>query len=363
MPISEDRLVEKVEAVVARYDALTARLSDAQAFSDPAECAKMAKERSGYEEIIAQYAVLQSLKVQMGEAEALRRDPAIEADLRELAEGECSALLLQRDAVAAQIQTLLIPPDPMSDRNLFMEIRAGTGGEESALFAGDLFRMYTKYAEIHRWKTEIIDAAETGIGGFREIILALAGKGAYRALKYESGVHRVQRVPQTEANGRIHTSTVTVAVLPEAEEVDVQIDQKDLRIDTFCASGPGGQSVNTTYSAVRITHVPSGIVVSCQDERSQLKNRGKAMRVLRARLLQAEQEKQEARRAKARKSQVGTGDRSEKIRTYNFKENRVTDHRINLSLYQLDRTLEGELTPLLDALIADADAKKWAEGL
>ena len=253
------------------------------------------------------------------------------------------------------MRSLLRPRNPYDDRNLFLEIRAGTGGGEAALFVGDLLRMYTKYAERFGWKVEMITSSETGIGGFKEIILSVVGKGAYRHLQYESGVHRVQRVPKTEASGRVHTSTVTVAVIPEAEEVDIEISQSDLRIDTYCSSGPGGQGVNTTYSAVRITHVPTGLVVTCQDERSQIKNRARAMRVLRSRLLEAEIERRESEIAQDRKSKVGTGGRSEKIRTYNFKENRVTDHRINVSLYQLEKILEGEIDPIIKGLMSQEE--------
>jgi peptide chain release factor 1 len=350
-------LIEKSEAVVAKYDALTAQLSDPAIFSNLPEQTRLAKERARYEEVVEHYRGYQTLRTEWQETDLLRRDPS-DADLQALAAAEYDILSGAIKKSEARLQALLVPPDPMDDRNTFLEIRAGAGGEESGLFVGDLFRMYTKYAEIRKWKIEVIEASESGSGGFREVTVALSGKGVFRSLRHESGVHRVQRVPKTEASGRIHTSTITVAVLPEAEEVDIQIDAKDLRIDTFCATGPGGQSVNTTYSAVRITHIPSGVAVSCQDERSQLKNRNKAMRVLRSRLLQAEQEKQESLMASARKSQVGTGDRSEKVRTYNFKENRITDHRINLSIYQLDATLEGNLEPFVSALAADADAKK-----
>jgi peptide chain release factor 1 len=246
-----------------------------------------------------------------------------------------------------------VPKDPRDEKNTFVEIRAGTGGEEAALFAGDLFRMYLKYAERKKLRVEVVEASETGIGGYKEVVMLMEGKGAYGHFKHESGVHRVQRVPATEASGRIHTSTVTVAVMPEVDEVDVQIDPKDLRIDTFCSSGAGGQSVNTTYSAVRITHIPTGVVVTCQDERSQLKNRNKAMRTLRARIVEAERAKQEAEIAQSRKSQVGTGERSEKIRTYNFPQNRVTDHRIGLTLHRLEQVLAGDLDEIVEGLKAD----------
>jgi peptide chain release factor 1 len=275
-----------------------------------------------------------------------------------MAEHERQELSIRKDRLEQHLKLLLLPKDPRDDKSTFLEIRAGTGGDEAALFAAELFRMYTRYAENHRWHVEIMSSSPTGIGGLKEVIAAIEGKGAYRRLKFESGVHRVQRVPVTEAGGRIHTSAVTVAVLPEAEEVDIKIDPGDLRIDTFCSSGPGGQGVNTTHSAVRITHIPTGTVVSCQDERSQLKNRTKAMRVLRARLLEVEQNRQEAEMAKTRKSQVGSGDRSEKIRTYNFPQNRVTDHRIGLTLHRLTQVLEGDMDEMFDALIAADQADR-----
>ncbi|MFQ5949093.1 MAG: peptide chain release factor 1 [Nitrospiria bacterium] len=353
----EDFLFEKLEEISKKCDSLTRRLSDPVVLAQAAERIRLAKERAEYEEIIQQYEAYKLLLKQIAGLDEVRSDETAEAELKELAESEWNDLQKKREDLERALKILLLPRNPLDDRNLFLEIRAGTGGEEAALFVSDLLKMYTRYAEKHRWKVDVITSSETGIGGFKEIILSVVGKGAYRLLKYESGVHRVQRVPATEASGRVHTSTVTVAVIPEAEEVDIQVNQKDLRIDTYCSSGPGGQSVNTTYSAVRITHEPTGLVVTCQDERSQLKNRNKAMRVLRSRLLESEREKQDAQIAKDRRSQVGTGERSEKVRTYNFKENRVTDHRINLSLYQLGQILEGEIDPFVKALITQEEER------
>ena len=286
------------------------------------------------------------------ESQMMAEDQTLDAEMRRLASEELESLESRRDVLEAQVIELLCPEDEGNNKNSFIEIRAGTGGSEAALFAGDLLRMYLKFAESKGLRTELMESHETGIGGIKEAVLLVEGKGAFGFFKYESGVHRVQRVPTTEANGRIHTSTATVAVMPEVEEVDVNIDQKDLRIDTYCSSGAGGQSVNTTYSAVRITHIPTGVVVTCQDERSQLKNRTKAMRTLRTRIGDAEREKQEAATAEQRRSQVGTGERSEKIRTYNYPQNRVTDHRIGLTLHKLDRVMEGDLDDLVNALKA-----------
>jgi peptide chain release factor 1 len=355
---SDQVWIQKLESVLEKFEGLTRSLSDPRVISEPAQFQRLAKERSDIEDVVENYRQYKAVLKDIESTEELLGDSDAEPGMRELAENEHQALLARKIQLEQQLRMLLLPKDPRDDKNTILEIRAGTGGDEAALFAAELFRMYTRYAENRRWRVEIMSSSPTGIGGLKEIIAVVEGKGAYRSLKYESGVHRVQRVPVTEAGGRIHTSAVTVAVLPEAEEVDISVDPADLRIDTFCSSGPGGQGVNTTHSAVRITHVPTGTVVSCQDERSQLKNKNKAMRVLRSRLLEVEKSRQEAEMAKTRKSQVGTGDRSEKIRTYNFPQNRITDHRVGLTLHRLNQVLEGDLDELIEALVAADQADR-----
>src|ERR671911_43396 len=303
---------------------------------------------------------LASVEARYDQLMAEMADPAVQGDTTKF-RGHSKAMEQQRDALLAEIKVLMVPKDPNDEKNVMLEIRGGTGGDEAALFASDLFRMYSRYAERQRWKLEVMSSSESGTGGIKEVIASIEGRGVYSRLKYESGVHRVQRVPATEASGRIHTSTATVAVLPEAEEVDIQINEKDLRVDTFCSSGPGGQSVNTTYSAVRLTHLPTNTVVSQQDEKSQIKNRAKAMRVLRSRLYEMEMRKQQEAIAKDRRGQVGTGERSEKIRTYNYPQSRITDHRINFTTHQLHNVLEGDLQEMVDQVTAFYNAEKLKE--
>jgi len=349
-------MFDKLTTVESRYNELMARLGTAEVQSDQSEYRKAAKTLSELEPLVQKFREYKSVEQDIAGATELLQ--GADTDMRELAAEEVKSLAARRNVLLQELKVLLVPKDPNDEKNVILEIRAGTGGDEAALFAGELFRMYTRYAERQRWKLDVLSSSESGTGGLKESIVSIEGKGVYSRLKYESGVHRVQRVPATEASGRIHTSTATVAVLPEAEEVDIQINDKDLRIDTFCSSGPGGQSVNTTYSAVRLTHLPTGLVVSQQDEKSQIKNRAKAMKVLRARLYEMEMQKQQDAIAKERRGQVGTGERSEKIRTYNFPQSRITDHRINFTTHRLHDVLEGDLAELVDEVTSFYNAQK-----
>jgi peptide chain release factor 1 len=351
-----EAVIPELQAAERRHEELGRQLGDAAVLADRESYTRLAREHARLGSLVARYQECVRLSDQLAQAREVLRSE--DEDLRQLARDEIAELAGGIETALQDLRVTLLPPGPRDERNVIMEIRSGTGGDEAALFAADLFRQYSRYAERQGWRTEILSSSETDIGGFKEMIFLVAGEGAYSRLRYESGVHRVQRVPQTEAQGRIHTSTATVAVLPEAEEVEIQIASDDLRIDTFCSSGPGGQSVNTTYSAVRVTHLPSGIVVSCQDEKSQKKNRDKAMRVLRARLLDRAQTAQQAEMAEERRSQVGSGERSERIRTYNFPQNRVTDHRIGLTLHRLEAVLDGDIDELLRALQANDQAER-----
>ncbi len=349
-------MFDRLEQLEERYKELEKDLADPAVISDQQRFQKAAKQHRDMEAVIERYREYKRVQAGINDAKAMLAET--DPDLREMAREELAVLEPRLPEIEEELKIMLLPKDPNDDKNVVLEIRAATGGDEASLFASEVFRMYLRYAEQNRWKVEVLSETESSVGGMKDVTALIEGDRVYSSLKYESGVHRVQRVPATETQGRVHTSAITVAVLPEAEEVDVKVEQKDLRIDTFCSSGPGGQSVNTTYSAIRITHLPTNTVVSCQDEKSQIKNREKAMRVLRSRLYEVEMEKQHQAQASARKSQVGSGDRSEKIRTYNFPQNRLTDHRIGLTLHQLEYVMEGKLQPIVDALVAHDTAER-----
>src|SRR3984957_12303433 len=355
-------MFERLDQIEARYDELTNTLASPEIVNDSMKYQKTAKAHAEIASIVEKYREYKDLKKGIADSTAMLADEK-DAEMRAYAQEELDKLEARVGGVEEELKVLLLPKDPNDEKNVILEIRAGTGGDEATLFAAEIFRMYTRYAETQRWKVEVLSSSESSAGGLKEVIAIIEGNRVYSQLKYESGVHRVQRVPATEQQGRVHTSAVTVAVLPEAEDVDIKIEAKDLRIDTFCSSGPGGQSVNTTYSAVRITHIPTNTVVSCQDEKSQIKNRAKAERVLRSRLYEQEQAKQHEAIAAERRDQIKTGDRSEKIRTYNFPQNRVSDHRIGLTLHQLDQVMEGKLAPIVDALSTHYESERLKQEL
>ncbi len=353
-------MYERLHALEDRYEELNTLLSDPDVVSDPEKLKKYSKEQAELEETVQVYREYKQVKDELADAKSMLNEK-LDDEMHEMVKMEIAELEKQEAELTERLKILLLPKDPNDEKNVIVEIRGAAGGDEAALFAGDLYRMYSRYAEMQNWKIEVIEASYTELGGYKEIIFMIHGKGAYSRLKYENGAHRVQRVPQTESGGRIHTSTATVAVLPEAEEVEVEINEKDIRVDTFASSGPGGQSVNTTMSAVRLTHIPTGIVVSCQDEKSQIKNKEKAMKVLRARIYDKFQQEAQQEYDATRKSAVGTGDRSERIRTYNFPQNRVTDHRIGLTIQKLDQVLEGKLDEIIDALIIEDQAERMKQ--
>ncbi len=355
-----EKMFERLQTLEERYEKLNQLLADPDVVNNPKKLRDYSKEQSDLQEIVAVYRSYKKTIAELGDAKTML-DDRMDAGMKEMVHDEIDRLGAEKASLEERLKRLLIPKDPNDDRNVIVEIRSAAGGDEAALFAGDLFKMYSRYAEQQNWKTEIVDASPNEIGGYKEIVFMVTGKGAYSRLKYENGAHRVQRVPETESGGRIHTSTATVAVLPEAEEVEVELNEKDIRVDRFASSGPGGQSVNTTMSAIRLTHIPTGIVVSCQEERSQIKNKEKAMKVLRARVYDKYRREAQAKYDSTRKSAVGSGDRSERIRTYNFSQNRVTDHRIGLTVHQLDQVLNGKLDEIINALILNEQAKKMEQ--